>query len=185
MLESVRRSIGGRFARFHFRKSRDAAISFPYPIHSSATLLAVAPLHASEGTDIVARLLPLRDSFDEGMITIVADVPRHHIERALPRSHVITIKPEEVGRFFLPHKGLFARLPQRRYDVALDLNLDFLLPSAYICKESNAPLRAGFERQYADTFFNFLVRVHASSTQAQACDHLIACLHMFLAEKSV
>jgi ADP-heptose:LPS heptosyltransferase len=98
---------------------------------------------------------------------------------------VITIEPEEVSRFFLPHKGLFARLPRRPFDVALDLNLDFLLPSAYICKESNAPLRAGFERQYADTFFNFLVRVHASSTQAQACDHLIACLHMFLAEKSV
>jgi hypothetical protein len=66
----------------------------------------------------------------------------------------------------------------RQYDVAVDLNLDFLLPSGYICKASTARIRVGFARPGADLFYNFQVKFEASSTAAMY-DRLASCLKMF------
>jgi hypothetical protein len=101
------------------------------------------------------------------------------VERVLPRCRVLLVGPGDVSRLFLPQRSFLTRVAERNYDLALDLNLDFMIPSAYICKESNARVRAGFAALHADTFFNFQIRLEPASRRERAYDRLVQCLEMF------
>jgi hypothetical protein len=48
-------------------------------------------------------------------------------------------------------------LNAKSYQMALDLNVDFSLYAALICKMTNAPVRISFNKPNAGLFFNFLV----------------------------
>jgi ADP-heptose:LPS heptosyltransferase len=183
MLESLRRSIGMGIARFHFRASREKVISFTHAIPSAGSLLVIMP--AAGDADDTKTLLTFRDHFEEGKITVLTSGRRPAIERLLPRSRVIAIEPGEISAFFLPHRAPIEKIRAREYDLAVDLNLDFLLPSAYICRESNARVRVGFSGPHADIFYNFQVRLDPASQGGRAYERLVSCLHMFFAQEGV
>jgi ADP-heptose:LPS heptosyltransferase len=179
MLRSLRRSIGVRAARFHFRSSRDKVISFSHSIATSDRVLVVMPLDhpLEEGQTHV--LTFLREHFYEPDITVVAPAGGTPVERALPRCRVVLVGPDDVNAFFLPRRSLLTRVAERSYDLAIDLNLDFMIPSAYICKETDARVRTGFAGIHADSFFNFQVRLEPASQRSTAYDRLVQCLQMF------
>ena len=185
MLESLRRSIGLLAARFHFRSSRDPVISFGHSIATSDRVLVVMPLRpaAEEGQTHV--LTFLREHFYEPDITVIAPPGGTPVERVLPRCRVMLVGPEDVNGFFLPRRSLLARIAERSYDLAIDLNLDFMIPSAYICKETNARVRTGFSALHAETFFNFQIRLEGGSHGPHAYDRLVRCLQMFFSAEGV
>jgi len=185
MLDSLRRSVGMRLARFHFRSSREAVISFGHSIATSDRVLVVMPLGATEETGQSRVLTFLREHFYEPDITVIAPRGGTPIERSLPRCRVLHIGPDDISAFYVPRRTFMAGVAERKYDLAIDLNLDFLMPSAYICKESNARVRTGFSALHADTFFNFQVRVEGGGTGARAYDRLVQCLQMFFRAEGV
>ena len=185
MLESLRRSIGVRLARFHFRSSRDAVISFGHSIATSDRVLVIMPLRAAEETGQMRVLTFLREHFYEPDITVIAPKGGTPVERTLPRCRVLRIGPDDLSAFFLPRRPFLASVGERTYDLAIDLNLDFLMPSAYICRESNARVRTGFAAVHADTFFNFQVRVEGGQGGARAYERLVQCLQMFFRAEGV
>jgi len=185
MLESLRRSVGMRLARFHFRSAREPVISFGHSIATSDRVLVVMPLTA-QGEKGQARVLTfLREHFYEPDITVIAPGEGTPIERSLPRCRVLRLGPGDVSPFFLPRRSFLASVGERTYDLAIDLNLDFLMPSAYICKESNARVRTGFAALHADAFFNFQVRVEGGTDGTHAYDRLLQCLQMFFRAEGV
>ncbi|HUI10700.1 MAG TPA: hypothetical protein VL221_10265 [Bacteroidota bacterium] len=185
MLESLRRSLGMRLARFHFRASRDTVISFGHSIATSDRVLVIMPLLATEEAGQSRVLTFLREHFYEPDITVIAPKGGTPVERALPRCHVLRIGRDDFSALFLPRRTFLASVAERTYDLAIDLNLDFLMPSAYICKESNARVRTGFSALHADTFFNFQVRVEERHDGARAYDRLVQCLQMFFRAEGV
>jgi ADP-heptose:LPS heptosyltransferase len=185
MLELLRRSIGLRAARFHFRSSREKVISFGHSIATSDRVLVVMPLHDSAEEGQTRVLTFLREHFYEPDITVVAPAGGTPVERVLPRCRVVLIGPADVNAFFLPRHTFLAQLSERTYDLAVDLNLDFMIPSAYICKETNARVRTGFSALHADTFFNFQVRLEPASHRPHAYERLLHCLQMFFSAEGV
>jgi ADP-heptose:LPS heptosyltransferase len=185
MLDSLRRSIGMQAARFHFRAAQETVISFSHSISTSDRLLVIMPLGQSAGEGQTRVLTFLRDHFYEPDITVIAPAGGTPVERILPRCRVLLVGPEDVTGFFLPRRSFLARVTERTYDLALDLNLDFMIPSAYICKESNARVRTGFSAHHADTFFNFQVRLEPASRREHAYDRLVQCLEMFFRAEGV
>ena len=71
------------------------------------------------------------------------------------------------------------------FDAAIDLNLDFNLPSGYIGKECNARVRAGFAGPYADLFYNLQVRIDPSAGRERAYERFVQCLKMFSGQEGV
>lgn len=185
MLESLRRTIGIQAARFHFRRTRDAVVGFAQAIPSARSMLLILPFPAGDETPLTNLLPAFRRRFKEENITVVTAGKAHVIERILPRSRVIAVAGEEVTAFFIPRQSVIDRVRARQYDLAVDLNLDFMLPSAYICKESSARVRVGFSRKHADNFFNFQVRLDPESRSGSAHDRLLNCLQMFFADEGV
>jgi len=174
-----------RAARFHFRSSREKVISFSHSIATSDRVLVVMPLLPSAGQDQTHVLTFLREHFYEPDITVIAPEGGAPVERVLPRCRVLRIGPGDVNGFFLPRRAFLARVAERNYDLAVDLNLDFMIPSGYICRECNARVRAGFSALHADTFFNLQVRLEPASGREHAYDRLVRCLQMFFSAEGI
>jgi ADP-heptose:LPS heptosyltransferase len=185
MLESFRHSIGMLTARFHFRSARAKVISFSQSIPSSDTLFVVMPFRSAVEQEELNLLTLFRSWFNEKNITVVTRDQKERIEQVLPRARVISLAPEELTPFFLPRRAVLERVRERQYDLAVDMNLDFMLPSAYICMESGARVRVGFSGPNADTFYNLQVRLDPSSHEGHAYKRLVNCLRIFFTKEGV
>jgi ADP-heptose:LPS heptosyltransferase len=172
-------------ARFHFRSSSEKVISFSHSISTSDRVLVIMPLDRSTEEGQTRVLTFLRERFCEPDITVIVPAGGTPVERVLPRCRVLRVGPEDVNAFFLPRRAFLTRVGERTYDLAVDLNLDFMIPSAYICKESNARVRTGFSALHADTFYNFQVRLEPASRRDHAYDCLVRCLEMFFSAEGV
>lgn len=175
MFETTRRSLGYQLARLQFRSKRDAPMTFTASLSGSKRILLVLPLTPVK--DSPAPVLDLlRTRYGEEHCTIVAEALDNGITALMPRSEIVRISAQDLTKLYHPPAGLLMHLGRRQYDAAIDLNLDFLLPSAYICKASGARVRVGFTRPAADLFFNLQVQ---PGTGPGLYQRLAACLMMF------
>jgi ADP-heptose:LPS heptosyltransferase len=177
MLESLRRSLGVRMSAWHFRRMRNNIISFADTMSTGDHALLILPLTPT--TQSPASVIELvRARFPDGHLTIVAEEHDTGAAVLLPRSTIVRMSPSGVDWLFRPSRALTQQIARHQYDLAIDLNLDSLLPSAYICRESNARVRIGFARPGADLFYNFQMQPDAARSGA-LYDRLAACLKMF------
>ena len=177
MLESLGRSLGLSLSRFRFRNNRDEVISFA-GITAGNHALLILPLTPSAVSPAPVIDL-LRKHFPDNRITIVTDEHDSTVGALLPRSEILRFGTANISRFFLPTPDITRVVQARRYDVAIDLNLDFLLPSAYICKASNARVRLGFARTGAEAFYNFLMQPDITRGAAHLYERFAAVVQMF------
>lgn len=179
MLEAFRMNVGTRLAGMKFRKAKDDVISFASAISGSNRALVVMPLDRRELLSAIQIIDLLKHRFDEKHITVVGDERGLETIRLMPRSHFVQIKDADVNAWYHPKPEFLARLKGTTFDLAIDLNLDLLLPSAYICRESNAKIRIGFTGPLSDKFFNFQIQPDPSQTRRGIYDRVAKCLRMF------
>lgn len=179
MLETLRMTIGVRLAELKFRKAKDAVISFASALSGSQRALVIMPLDRSELLSAMNVIEMLKRTFDEQSITVIGDERGVETIRLMPKSHFVQIKEEDISRFYHPRPAFLSRISDRKFDLAIDLNLDLVLPSAYICRESNAKVRVGFKRAGSDIFFNFQIQPNPALSRKDIYDRAAKCLHMF------
>lgn len=179
MVDNLRKSIGLGIARLHFRKHKAEQVLFTHSISDARNALLVMPFQQLDLPPIASVIELLRNKFQEKHITVIT--PMHSVElmRLLPQGRFVKVDPWEVSAFYLPRGEMMQRMPRTEYDLAIDLNLDFVLPSGYICRESNARIRVGFAGKRADLFYNFLVQTRPDRGGREAYERLASCLAMF------
>ena len=185
MLERSRRFLGYSIARFRLRSQRDKVLSFPHALASAGRVLLVLPEKPWEFTEAATVLRPLLGRFTASHITIVSFPAQDSPGRLVPRSHVLSVTADDLTLFYLPRQKIIDAIRREKFDLAVDLNLDFMLASAYICKVSDAKVRVGSARRNADLFFNFQVRVDPVSPPGQSYKRFVRCLQMFLSAEEV
>ncbi len=178
MLEPLRRVIGITLARWHFRRRPDEPVSFTRAVTDARHALLILPLGGLELPPLAPVLEVLRQKFQDKHITVVTAMHSVELMRTLPQGRFIRIDPLDISPFFLPRAVMLQRMPRPSYDLAIDLNLDFKLPSGYICRESNARVRVGFTGEQSDLFYNFLIQTSAVPGK-QRYRQLAAYLEMF------
>lgn len=179
MFNDLRGFIGVRAAQFHFRKLRDSVVSFTSAVSGARQVLIIMPLGPGEFLPTVMVIDMLKRRFREENLTIVTGDRGLEVMRMLPRTQFIHLLKHEVSYFFLPRADVIERLRKRQYDLAIDLNLDLVLPSAYICRASAARVRIGFNRKHADAFYNFQIQPDPTLSKRLIYDRLVQCLDMF------
>jgi ADP-heptose:LPS heptosyltransferase len=179
MLTGPRILLGLLGARWHFRKMPSEVISFSNVISSARQVLIIMPLDGSPLYPVAPVITMLRKLLTEEQITVV--VAHHSTEalEALKHSPVIRILPSEISTWFLPRRAVITRIATKKYDLAIDLNLDFVIPSGYICRECNARVRIGFSGKGADTFHNMQVHTGPTESRTQRYERMAKCLQMF------
>jgi hypothetical protein len=177
MLESLRRFCGVQLSRWHFRQMHNDVISFSESMSTGGHALLILPL--TPGPQSPASVIDLvRTRFTEERLTIVTEEHDAGAGALLPRSTIIRIRTSQIDWLFHPSREVMKNVVMRKYDIAIDLNLDSLLPSAYICKGSNARVRIGCSRKGGEYFYNFLMQPDISRG-GSLYDRLAACLKMF------
>lgn len=121
----------------------------------------------------------LKSQFREEDITIVTGGRGIEVVRLLPRGQFVHLLKTQVSYFYLPRADFINSLRQKRYDLAIDLNLDLVLPSGYICKVSGANVRVGFNQKHADVFYNFQIKTDPTLGRKLIYDRLVQCLQKF------
>jgi ADP-heptose:LPS heptosyltransferase len=137
------------------------------------------PEIAAEASVIEGVLKFLGQRFHTSRVVLVA---RKDIVSYLPDLrgfNVLTFGEEEISAWYVPRSDLLRKMKKSTFDVALDLNIRFALPSSFLCRASQAPLRIGFVKQYADSFYNFQVQTEPSNNLTQVYSQLLKCIEMF------
>ncbi len=179
MFESLRMNIGTKLTTMRFRKTQDSVLSFAGAISQSKRVLVIMPLDRRELLTALGFIEMLKRTFPEEHITIVADDRGMETMRLMPKSHFVHIKESDLNTFFQPRQEFLARIRDRQFDLTIDLNLDLVLPSAYICRESNAAIRVGFRGPSSDNFYNFQIQPDPTLSRKDIFDRVAKCLQMF------
>ena len=179
MLDAARLRLGLWYSRFHFRKSKDTPREFTDAIRRSQRALVVLPRSAKDPASLQGIIRYLVDRFSGGSLLIVASRELTSWLASDKRYTVVAYGTEDVGRVFTPGVELLRKVKKSTFDVALDLNPDFDLFSAFVCRASLAPIRVGFVKDNADLFYNLQIQVGKGSGVAGAYRGLLRCLEMF------
>jgi ADP-heptose:LPS heptosyltransferase len=179
MFESLRSSIGLLIARIQFRRSRDTVISFTKSVSTAEHALVILPFGERGPQPDAAVFAALRRRFADENITVIGDERGAALAEHFPRSRFVRVTRTDLSGFFLPRGTILQHIAGRRYDLAIDLNLDLVLPSAYICRKSDARVRVGLERGKADRFYNLLIHPDPALGTQRLYERMMACLEMF------
>jgi hypothetical protein len=177
--EAFRRSVGMGLTRFHFRQRQEEIVSFTGSLSGARHALLIMPVGRMESSPYTMLINTLKRKFPERGLTVITWGPSLELMQLLPHSHFIRVLETEISRFYLPTREMMMRIGSTKYDVAIDLNLDLVLPSGYICRESGARVRVGFTGKWADLFYNLQIQRQSSPVRQQVYDRLAACLEMF------
>ncbi|MBI1806932.1 MAG: hypothetical protein HYR76_07775 [Ignavibacteria bacterium] len=179
MFEGALAYLGFQFAKFQFRSEVDQVQPFSEFLQRARNVLIMMPTGYEEAILAGDALRAFRDQLNHLQITIVHNSTRATSLAEFQHSEVIRLDPSDLNKFSLPTRVLLQRVFHREYDVAMDLNLDFVLHTAYICRASHAKVRVGFAHPASEMFFNVQVNVDRKATPQAIYKRFATCLAMF------
>ena len=179
MLEGFRLRVGLSYSRLHFRHNRDRIIDFTDALTRSRKTLVIFPESSLDSESASMLLRHLQNKFSsEGMMLLIRDDQLFTMTN-VQHLKTLTYSAQDINAWFVPRRELLRKMKRNAYDVALDLNVNLSLPSAFLCKASNAPLRVSFAKQKGDQFYNFQVQTKRKIANTQTYRSLLKCLDMF------
>ncbi|MCI0708356.1 MAG: hypothetical protein L0Y80_12830 [Ignavibacteriae bacterium] len=179
MFEQFRYKVGLTYTRFHFRSGEPDAVRWTGAFSNARRALLLLPEIVTDSASLQYTLDFFAKQFTPSNLLIVGSVDAASRLKFERRAQVVTYAPVDMNAWFLPRSELTQKMKKSTFDVAIDLNLDLALPCAYLCRESNASMRVGFQKIHADTFYNFLIQPQAAGNFAAASRSLTECLRMF------
>jgi ADP-heptose:LPS heptosyltransferase len=179
MFEAALAYLGLQVAKFRFRSDVDLVQPMTDFFRSAKHVLITLPTEYEEAVLASDALRELRAKRRDLRLTVVHTSTRTTSLADFPNCEVVRIDPADIGRLSLPTRAFLQRLLHHPFDVAVDLNLDFVLHTAYICKASRAKVRVGFVHEAADAFFNVQLRMNTQQTPQALYRHYAAFLAMF------
>jgi hypothetical protein len=179
MFEQAFKYVGLQLAKFQFRSEMDTMQPMTNFLRTAKNVLITLPAGYDEAIFAGNAMRKLRQRLENPRMTVIHTSTRTTSLADFQKCEVVRIDPSDINRFSLPTRGLLQRIFPHEYDVAVDLNLDFVLHTAYICKVSRARVRVGFGHPSADAFFNVLVNVNKEQPPQALYEHFASCLAMF------
>lgn len=179
MFEEAFAFMGLQIARLQFRTDLDVVQPMSDFLRDAKNVLIVLPTGYDNAVIAGTALKAHRDRLAHVHLTIVHNSTRSTPLSEFQRSEVVRIDPADINRFSLPRRQLLKRVMTRPFDVAIDLNLDFVLHTAYICRVSRARVRVGFAHSAADMFYNVQLKLSAQKSPQALYEKFAACLAMF------
>lgn len=171
--------LGYLFAKMQFRSDIDHVQPMAEFIKKARNVLIVLPVGYDEAAVASDALYSTCSQLNNVHLTVIHTSTRATQLTVFPHCEVIRLDPADINRFSLPTRSLMQRIFQREYDVAMDLNLDFVLHTAYICKASRAKVRVGYSHAAADLFYNVQLRFARSGSSQVMYKKFASCLAMF------
>ncbi len=179
MFDTLRQSLGLLYARWHFRREHDYHQQLTDFMNRAASILVILPVGYEEATIAGTLMKKLLSDRRDLQLTVVTSGIRATPLNDARRCEIVRMDEVDVNKFFLPGANVLQQILVRSYDVAIDLNLDFVLHTAYICKASQAAVRVGTKQPRSDHFFNVQINLNHTAAPQAAYGKLVDFLKMF------
>lgn len=179
MFEKTLEKFGIIYSKFIFRKEKDNQQNLTGFLSKANKILILLPSNYEDSQVACIAFKNMKEKLQKTELTIIAEGIRSIPMFDSLKSRVIRISEVHINKFSLPRKTLLDRIQESTFDVAIDLNLDFLLYSAYICKASGARYRIGFTGKYSDIFYNIQFNFNKSQKPIEIYNHLVDYLQKF------
>lgn len=179
MFEKTLEKLGIIYSKYTFRKDKDHQQNLTNFISRSKKILLILPSDYEDSQVACSAFKTLKEKLQDAEITIIAEGIRSISITDILKTKVIRISEAYINKFSLPRKVLLDRIYESTYDLAIDLNLEFLLYSAYICKVSGAKYRIGFTSKHSDAFFNIQFNFDKTQKPTEVYNHLVDYLKKF------
>lgn len=179
MLEALRHRVGVSYAQLHFRNNGERIMNFTNALSRAKKALIIFPEILIDRDTVISIFHYLLKKFTPNNTTLIIRDDQLFSLNTLPSLKTITYSKTDLNSWFLPRHRLVHKIRKTNFDVALDLNIDFSLPSAFLCKKSNAPIRISFEKKNGDRFYNFQIRTKEENDSLNKYKSLLKCLDMF------
>lgn len=179
MFDNLRKSLGLWYARWQFRKEHDAPQQFTDFVRRARNILIVLPSGYDNALVAGNTLKKVFDRLENAHLTILTTGIRATALSDMGRSEVVRLDDVDITKLFLPRRTVLHRLLGRTYDMAIDLNLDFVLHAAYICKASRASVRVGIKHQNSEHFYNIQLNLSKRTSPAMLYEKFAQFLEMF------
>lgn len=179
MLDETRKNIGISLTRMLFRRKGNITTSFSNIFSRAQTALVILPDNPEYRNFVMPVLTMLQTKFPGTKLTLVVNENFRNLATTFIRSTVVTIRNDQLNFFFLPKKSEIDRLLNQKFDVLLDLNLSLYPMAAYLCRGVNAPLKVGFMKEHADSYYNFQYNSGANKNIRSRYEQLFRTLSMF------
>jgi hypothetical protein len=171
--------VGYQFARLQFRSDIDTVQPLTNFMTGARNMLVVLPIGYNDSILAGNALRRHRNVLRNVHLTVINNGTRATSLIDFPLCEVVRVDPGDLNPFSLPRRSLLQRIFTKQFDVAMNLNLDFVLHTAYICKASRARVRVGFPHDSADVFYNVLINLKAQRTPQAMYEKFAASLAMF------
>jgi hypothetical protein len=178
MFERLRYSIGLAYTNFRLRNKQQELIQFAGSLTSAHRILMLMPETGQRTSGYQAVVEEILQRYTPQNVTLVARFDLASSLRSFSNARLITFGAQDLDNWFLPRDKLLQTVKKSTFDVAIDLNLELALPSAFLCRSSNARIRIGFEQEMADTFYNLHVRAKRQNP-GEAYRQMIHTVRMF------
>ncbi|MBI4429701.1 MAG: hypothetical protein HY562_11350 [Ignavibacteriales bacterium] len=158
---------------------RDPVVRFTEAVNRADKALVIFPESITDSESLLSVMKYLVRRFASGNLLVVGRDDLVGGLRIHEKISTVTFSPRDINTWYVPSGDLLRKLKRSTFDVAFDLNVNFALPSAFLCKASNAPLRVGFAKTHGDQFYNFQIQTRARSNSSFAYRTFLNCLEMF------
>lgn len=179
MFEKALEYLGLQYTKFIFRKEKDVQQEMTNFISRSRTALIILPVEYDDALAAGAAFKALFNKFEHLEITILTEGIRATPLSEFPKSKVVRISQSHVNKFFLPRQNFLQRILENNYDITINLNLDFILYTAYISRATGARIRIGFSHSASDTFYNIQFNVDRTKPVQSIYDQIVQYLKKF------
>lgn len=179
MLELAFEYLGLQYTKFKFRQEKDISQEMTKFFSNSRSMLFILPIDYEEALVAGNCLIPVLRKFDNLDLAIITEGIRSTPLSEFPRSKVIRISSSHINKFCLPRQHLIDRIGEANYDIVIDLNVDFVLYAAYICRATGSNVRMGFSHLSADIFYNVQINIDRTKPVQSIYDQLAQYLLMF------
>jgi hypothetical protein len=167
------------YTRLLFRSTEEQVLRWTDAISNARRALLILPESSNDAAVLRSTVEYFLKRFTAANLLIVSRIDVATQLLLDRHARLQTFAPTDLNLWFLPRSELTQKVKKSTFDVAIDLNLDVALPSAFLCRASGARVRVGFVKPHADTFYNFQVQPHRTANFGSAAASLIHCLQMF------
>lgn len=179
MFDRLLLNLGFMFARLQFLTDVDRVQPLTEFIRGAKNVLILLPAGYEDAVLASNALFEICRELGHVHLTVVHTSTRATSLAVYPKCEVLRMDRGDLNRFCLPTRSLMKRIFKREYDVAMDLNLDFVLHTAYICKASRARVRVGCSHAASDLFYNVQLNLSRPSSPRVLYQKYADCMAMF------
>lgn len=140
-----------------FRKS-DHVVDVFGTLAEAQTILVFMPDKLEDFGTARKFLAKLMDDFSNAKFQFVMRESYRSLLNGDQNYGTIFVSDKDINFWGLPKKELKQKILATEYDIVIDLNDDFHLPSTYLCLKSRASLKICFDHEKREPFYNFYIR---------------------------